>query len=227
MSEPGAESGTFTARVLFESAAAQVDEHAVPGARVTMRAGRVDDETLERAARDAWYWPEAREALGEHASHAEIALAAEVGTPVERALALTRAVAAVAARPGCVAVLWDATALAHEPSQWITQTEDATEDDLPLFLWLAFEGTEREDGTRNLRTRGAHDFGTLEVEVAGSRRDGEEVLETVCDVALYVLTSPVPLEDGDQVEVTRGKVRVRIEPSLRNDGSRAYRLRLP
>lgn len=227
MSEPSAERPTFTARVLFSGEAAPVDEHTVPGARVTMRASRLDEETLEQASGAAWYWPEARSALAEHASHAEVALAAEVGTPVERALALTHAVAAIAARPGCVAVLWDATTLAHEPSQWIHQTEDATEDDLPLFLWLAFEGTEREDGTRSLRTRGARDFGALEVEVAGSRRDGEEVLETVCDVALYVLTSPVPLEDGDQVEVTRGKVRVRIEPSLRNDGSRAYRLRLP
>ena len=226
MSDPSG-ARTFTARVLFEGTAAPVDEHAVPGARVTTRAERVERDTIERAARGAWYWPEAGEALAKHASHFEIALAAEVGTPVERALALTRAVATIAARPGCVAVLWDATTLAHEPSQWITQTEDATEDDLPLFLWLAFDGTESEDGTRSLWTRGARDFGALEVEVAGSKRDGEEVLETVCDVALYVMTSPVPLEDGDQVEVTRGKVRVRVEPSLRNDGSRAYRLRLP
>lgn len=226
MSEASAEVRTFTARVLFEGSAS-VDEHAVPGARVTTRAGRVPHETIDHAARDAWYWPEAREALEKHQSHCEIALAAEVGTPIERALALTRAVATVAARPGCVAVLWDATMLAHEPSQWITQTEDATEDDLPLFLWLAFEGTESGDGTRSLRTRGARDFGAREIEVAGSKRDGEEVLEVVCDVALYVLTSPVPLEDGDQVEVTRGKVRVRVEPSLRNDGTRAYRLRLP
>jgi hypothetical protein len=226
VAEASGESRTFTARVLFEGSAT-VDDHSVPGARVTMRAGRVPHETIDRAARYAWYWPEAREALARHESHCEVALAAEVGTAIERALALTRAVATIAARPGCVAVLWDATTLAHEPSQWITQTEDATEDDLPLFLWIAFEGTESEDGTRNLRTRGARDFGALEIEVAGSKRDGEEVLETVCDVALYVMTSPVPLEDGDQVEVTRGKVRVRIEPSARNDGSRAYRLRLP
>jgi hypothetical protein len=53
------------------------------------------------------------------------------------------------------------------------------------------------------------------------------VLEVVTDAALYVLTASTPLEDGETLEVTRGRVRVRIVPSLRNDGSRALRLRLP
>ncbi|UJR85240.1 DUF4261 domain-containing protein [Sandaracinus amylolyticus] len=217
---------TFTARVLFESAP-KPNGGSPPGVRVTAREERIDEATLERAIASAWYWPEARAEIAKHHGVLEVALAAEVGSPVERALAVTKAVTALATKPGCVAVLWDATTLVHEPAQWMAQAEDASKDDLPLFLWLAFEGTETTDGSRTLRTRGARDFGANEVEVAGSKRDGEEVLETVCDVALYVMTSPVPLEDGDQVEVTRGKVRVRVEPSLRNDGSRAYRLRLP
>lgn len=230
--EPAREPGTssFTARVLL-AGAAHADGAAPPGVRVSARAERLPGDVIERAAASAWYWPEARECAATHRAYLEVALAAEVGSPIERALALTRGVASLVARApeGArpVAVLWDATELLHDPAQWIAQSEDATADDLPLFLWLSFEGTESEAGTRSLQTRGARAFGASEIEVAGSKRDGEEILETVCDVALFVLTSPVPLEDGDQVEVTRGKVRVRIEPSLRNDGTKAYRLRLP
>jgi hypothetical protein len=214
----------FTARLLLSGETALA---APPGARITEIAGRIAEADIERARASAWYWPEAGAALEGHAAHVEVSLCSDVGTAVEAALALTRAVASLAASPGVIGVVWESTCLAHDPAQWIAQAEDATEDDLPLLLWLAFEGTEADDGTRSLKTRGARDFDAMEVEVAGSRRDGEELLETVLDVALYVLTSPVPLEDGDQVEVTRGKVRVRIEPSLRNDGTKAYRLRLP
>ena len=216
----------FTARLLLAEPP-EPDGGAPPGVRVTAHATRVPDDVLERAAAGAWYWPEAAERIAAHRGVLDVALAAEVGSPVERALALTKAVASVATARGALAVLWDATTLVHDTAQWIAQSEDATADDLPLFLWLGFDGKESADGTRSLLTRGAGDYGAHEIEVAASRRDGEELLETVCDVALFVLTSPVALEDGDQVEVTRGKVRVRIEPSLRNDGTRAYRLRLP
>lgn len=218
----------FTARLLVSSGAVTERTSLPPGCRIVPREGRIDEATIERAWKNAWYWPGAKDAIAQHTSHVELSLAAEVGTPIERALALTRAIAALAGAPGVVAVIWDATTLAHEPAQWIAQAEDATEDDLPLFLWIAFEGSEDEEsGTRSLRSRGLAGFGALEVEVAQSKRDGDELLETVCDVVLFVLTSPAALEDGDQVEVTRGKVRVRIEPSLRNDGTKAYRLRLP
>lgn len=218
----------FTVRLLLGGGKLAERTSLPPGVRIVPREGRIDAGALESAQRGAWYWPGARDALARHASFVELSLAAEVGSPIERALALTRATAGLAGQDGAVAVIWDATGLAHDPAQWIAQSEDATSEDLPLFLWIAFEGEDDPaGGSRSLRTRGLAGFGALEVEVAQSKRDGEELLETVCDVALYVLTSPVALEDGDQVEVTRGKVRVRLEPSLRNDGSKAYRLRLP
>jgi hypothetical protein len=70
-------------------------------------------------------------------------------------------------------------------------------------------------------------FERPEVEVDRSGRELEEILEVVTDAALYVLTASTALEDGETLEVTRGKVRVRTMPSLRNDGTRALRLRLP
>jgi hypothetical protein len=221
-------SARFTARVLFSGEAAPSPRTSLPpGVRVTPAEGRLADDAIDRAARGAWYWPGAKDALASHRSYVELSLAAEVGTPIARALALTHAVSSLAGWPGVIAVVWDATGLAHEPAAWIAQAEDATAEDLPLFLWIAFEGKDDAGGTRSLCTRGLAGFDALEVQVEKSKRDGEEVLETVCDVALYVLTSPAALEDGDQVEVTLGKVRVRIEPSLANDGTRAYRLRLP
>jgi hypothetical protein len=213
---------TFTARVLFERAP-EID--APPGARIQVRSEKLDAARVEKLARAAWYWPEAASELARHGAQVEVALCCEIGTPIDRALAVTKAAASIATHPGAIAVLWDATDLVHDAAQWISQSDDATRDDLPLFLWLAFEGRESDTG-RTLGTRGVSCFGEMEVEVPETRRDGEEVLEIVCDVALYVLTSPVPPEDGEPIDVTNGRVRVRVEPSLKNDGTKAYRLRL-
>ncbi len=217
----------FTARILLSKPIDAGALAALPGVRMAAVGSRIAEDVAARAIAGAWYWPEAKAAIDAHEAHLEVGLAAEVGSPIDRALSLTRALASLARGDGTLAVIWDAAELAHEPAQWIAQAEDATAEDLPLLLWIAFDGREGDDGTRSLRTRGARAFGAMEVEVASSQRDGEELLETVCDVALFVITSPMPLEDGDQVEVTQGKVRVRVEPSLTNDGSKAYRLRLP
>ncbi len=216
----------FTAKVLF-SGPVPAALPPLEGVQITAVSSPLASDALAPALAGAWYWPEAAAAVASHGSHLDVSLPAGEGPATARALVLTRALAALAAQPGAAAVLWEATSLLHAPDAWCAQAEDAGEQDLPILLWIAFDGTEDDAGARTLSTRGLSGFGVLEVEVPSSRRDGEEVLEIVCDVALVALASAGPLEDGEPVEVTRGEVRVRVAPSLRGDGSKAYRLRLP
>lgn len=211
-----------------------IDESAIPS-EVRASHGGVCTEAEGAAAR-AWYWPEAREVVAEHRSHVMLQLAGEGEEDerdVDRALRLTRAAASLAASAGASAVLYAAegVVLVHSAAAWIEQSADATPDDLPLYLWVAFEGTKNADGTLGMRTHGVRALigegaPACEVEVESSKRDGEAILDHVYDVALYALTSPEPIESGEPLETTHGKVRVRIEPSLRNDGTKAYRVRL-
>ena len=55
---------------------------------------------------------------------------------------------------------------------------------------------------------------------------GEQILECVTDVALFSLTGDAIPLDGETIEITRGSVRVRRMPSLRNDGAIALRVRV-
>jgi hypothetical protein len=201
---------TFRARLLFEAAPALPS---LDGALVRSVAA-LDAEGRERAVHAAWYWPEAEEILPQLSHALEVSLLAPPEDDLEHAVALTKAAADVGKAAGARAYVWEATGLAHDAIAFTDQASDASIDDLPLYLWIAFEAREDEPGKISILTRGMTGF---------ERPD----LEVVTDAALYVLTASTALEDGETLEVTRGKVRVRTLPSLRNDGSRALRLRLP
>lgn len=186
---------------------------------------RVDPATLAPLAARAWYWPEAAEVLARAQSTLRLS-APEAASPVDAALALTKEAALRAKERGAIAVVWEATGLAHEAASFVDQAQDASREDLPLYLWVRFEGTKGEGGTLGMRTHGLAVLGAMEVEVEGSQRDGEHVLECVTDVALFLLTSASAPEDGETIEVTRGELRVRRMPSLRGDGTTALRVRV-
>lgn len=191
----------------------------------SLEAAAFEREALERAAARAWYWPEARDVVG-RVTHAFRFTGPEAPGPVDAALVATVEAGRLAATPGVLAVLWQPTDLVHEAAAFVDQATDASREDLPLYLWVAFEGTKGEDGTLGMRTQGMAALGAMEVEVEGSKRDGEQILECVTDVALFLLTSETVPEDGETIEVTRGALRVRRMPSLRDDGTIALRVRV-
>lgn len=216
----------FRVRALLERAPSALP--ARDDLRVASAAG-LDEAARAQAAAAAWYWPEAAEVLPSLPHAVEIALASPPEDDLEHAVALTKAAAELGQGLGARAYAWEAEALVlvHDALAFTDQASDATLDDLPLYLWIGFEAREAGEGTIAVLTRGMSTFERPEVEVDRSSRELEEVLEVVTDAALYVLTASTALEDGETLEVTRGKVRVRVLPSLRNDGTRALRLRLP
>jgi hypothetical protein len=185
----------------------------------------IDAAELASAAARAWYWPEATDVVARARSGVRISAPGADG-PVDAALQVTADAARRAREKNVLAVLWEPTGLVHEAAAFADQAEDATREDLPLYLWVRFEGTKGDDGTLGMYTTGLAALGAMEIETEGSKKDGEHVLECVTDVALFVLTAPSIPDDGETIEVTRGAVRVRRMPSLRGDGTTALRVRV-
>jgi hypothetical protein len=183
----------------------------------------VDRALLDAAAARAWYWPEATDVLA-RATHALRFEPAEAPSVIAASLLATHEAAKHAT--SAIAVLWEPTALVHDPASFVDQAADASGEDPPLYLWVRFEGTKGDDGTIGMRTLGMRELGAMDVEVEGSTRDGEHVLECVTDVALFLLTTDRVPDDGETIEVTRGELRVRRMPSLRGDGATALRVRV-
>jgi hypothetical protein len=214
-----------SAVLLFDRDDVDVDAGARAHAGLTLARVALPESLPESAAR-AWYWPEARERLVALRSAVRAKLTAPAPHPVDEALLLTQEVAKLSRELSAAAVLWEPTDLVHEASVFADQAEDATREDLPLYAWVAFEGTKGEDGTLGMLTRGMSALGAMEIEVESSKQTGEQILECVTDVALFSLTGDAIPLDGETIEITHGSVRVRRMPSLRNDGAIALRVRV-
>lgn len=183
-------------------------------------AGRPSAADFDAAtSRSAWHLP-----VRALPAHGVVLEASEAG--LGGALALTAKLAAILAETKDALVLFGAAL--NDREAFLEQAADASADDPPIFLWVAFELREHEDGTRSLLTHGAVEVGApMEVEIDRSRRDVEALLERAADAVLVGILAGVEVEDGGTIELSEDEVRVRVMPSLRGDGSKAWRLRVP
>lgn len=215
---------SFAVRLLLDAAPASAPT--LSGLAIAS-APSLDEASRASAVKRAWYWPEAEEVLAKTAAGLRIALEKAPEDDLEHAVELTRLAAELGQKVGAKAYVWEATGLAHDAVAFTDQASDASVEDLPLYLWIGFEARQNDDDSLAVFTRGMATFERPEVEIDRTTRELEDALEVVTDAALYVLTAEQALEDGEQLEVTRGKVRVRIAPSIHNDGTKVVRLRLP
>ncbi|HYO23647.1 MAG TPA: DUF4261 domain-containing protein [Lacipirellulaceae bacterium] len=156
---------------------------------------------LEGPAETAWYWPQAAAELSRQAAHVLVTLVDEGGRNTDKALALTRLTAAVAATAPSVGVLWGPGRLVHPPGAFIDQTATASVHSLPLFLWVDFRVEQIEAGVR-LFTTGLEALGASELEVPHYEGDPQELLRFVYNIAHYQLDRRKVISEGDSIGVT-------------------------
>jgi hypothetical protein len=158
---------------------------------------------LEGPAATAWYWPDAAESLSKHTAHILVTLIDEGGAPVEKAIALTRLTAAIAATAQAVGVFWGPGRLVHPPSAFIEQAETMTVRNLPLFLWVDFRiEREGESDAYRLFTTGLEALGGQELEAANFTGQPQQLLDFVYNIAHYQLDRRKLINDGDTIGVT-------------------------
>ena len=215
---------TLSVTLLFESDPSAHVSAVMPAGVAKVELAPVDRAALDAAAAGAWYWPEASESLAKVQGALRLHASPEL-SPRMALLALTRAAASLSVSLDPSAVLSEPVGLAFAAEAWREQSVDISPEDLPVLLWVAFVGTERE-ADRDLMTRGLAELALPEVEILQSKRGGEEVLEILMDLALVVLTTEATIEDGTVIEVSGGPIRVRRMPSARGSGASTLRARV-
>lgn len=178
-----------------------------------------------------WYWPAAAAALGAHQAHAVVAAQRPGGLDaIELDLFLTQATAAVAAASGegAVGVYWGAGGVVHAPETFVWWAQQASREQLPLYLWLAFLARRWGDGGDVIATRGLAAYGLMEVEVvARPGADPEMLMERAFTAAHYLLEHGPVLRDGDTFGLSAAeRIRVRHVPSVDDATRTVYRLML-
>lgn len=179
-------------------------------------------EFLDAVVSEAWYWPQAAAEVGRHAAYIEVSLMGQTQHATERAVMLTYLVAAVLEQCEGIAVLWESSLHLSSADDFLAQAQEITPDAMPLMLWVHFgiyrdEESIDPDGvgeTFSVITRGLTALRQREMEVHRFTRDPAEVLDTVFEVAHYLLSNQITLAYESTVEIGPGEtVNVSVEPS--------------
>jgi len=171
-------------------------------AAATLVTRPIPPSQLEGPAATAWYWPEAAAALREHRAHILVTLVDEGGRAIEKAAALTRLTAAIAATAPSAGVFWGPGRLVHAPQAFIDQAVQMRADNLPLFLWVDFRIEQCGEGGVRLFTTGLEALGQNELEVRHYEGSPQELLDSAYNVAHYVLEQRKVIRDGDTIGLT-------------------------
>ncbi len=153
---------------------------------------------LEWPVATSWSWPEARTELSQHKTHLIVAASSRDLSHVQLSLWHTRAIASVLSCLDAVGVYFGGASIVVSPRQYVEAAAAATEDDLPLFLWLGFHLVKEEDGL-SIYTTGLPAFGLLDLEVHRAELEVNELINLVANVAHYELASNVQIQDGETV----------------------------
>lgn len=154
---------------------------------------------LEGPCETAWWWPAASASMRGHNSHLLLALGGEEGDAVQRSVAFTHFVAAVAAHVDAAGVFWGGGGLVHEPRVFLEEARRASPEKLPLHLWIDFRIETNDDGTLRLFTTGMQALDKMEIEIPSSRRESTELFDFAYSIADYLLARGAEIRDGHTI----------------------------
>ncbi|WP_374712518.1 DUF4261 domain-containing protein [Symbiobacterium terraclitae] len=144
------------------------------------------------------YWPQAAQVLRQHRAHLIISLMWDQDDPIDRHLLFTDFVAAVSEAVDGLGILWGRHGALRSAELFRELAAKASEDGLPLPLWVDFEPV-RHEGKFFMVTTGLDAFGVMEVEVGSARLKPDELFDRLLCVAHYLCTHGPVLKDGDTV----------------------------
>lgn len=150
------------------------------------------------AARAEATWPEAAATINSHRAHLIVSTVSKDLVRLQAARLITAVTGgAVAAVPGCVAVLWDGS-VAHPAERWLDMSRRAFAPypDFPFTLWLSIHPF-HYDSMIVAVTFGLLSFVGREIEFEGKGLDLPKVINKVAGLSVYLIERGSVIPDGD------------------------------
>jgi hypothetical protein len=170
---------------------------------------------LEGPCATAWWWPEATELMKTHEYHFLVTIIGGDIEPVDRRVLLTKLVSEVIKGTDAVGVYWGEGTLVHEPGEFVRQAKDVNAQEIPAPLWIDVRIEKNPDGTFRCFTTGLNPLGFLEIEVAKSTLEPDELMSFIGDTACYIVNNRLQIPEGDTMGRTATeKYKVKHGPSM-------------
>lgn len=176
----------------------------------------VPNGEAEHFAATNYLWPDAVEKTKTHVAQILIAVM-DCGMPaVEAARLYTKVAASCLKLENAVGIYTSGTVF--QPEFYIDVAELMNEGDLPILNWIYLGVYTTEKGTSGY-TYGLRMFGKEEIEILDSTAMPETIHDFLIDIAYYILSQDVTLEDGETVGFTEfQKLKITRSKGVALDG---------
>lgn len=166
-------------------------------AAVSLMPAAVPNREAEENAANNYLWPEAAAVAASHKAHLLVAVMG--GEAVRRGELFVKLAAVCAGLPEALGVYTSGTVFG--PKMYREFAEVMREGELPLLNWVWFGLYQDEKGLGGY-TYGLAPFGKTEIEVlpaADNQPEPDELRSFLMDMAYYVLSQDVTLQDGETI----------------------------
>lgn len=183
----------------------------VGGSTVTFRIEPlpIPGQDFQRACRETWFWPNAREKLEQHPGHVVISVDSRE-TRLNQIKFLSLATTSLLlSTPESLGVYWCGADIVVSPEMFRDFCVEMLPDSLPLYIWVDFRVSLNDSGKAMGYTNGLSQFGLMELETLNSPDDLKELRERFFSVAVYLIENGLIVKNGDFLDDTAAE-RIRV-----------------
>ena len=157
----------------------------------------VPERAVETAARGNFLWPTAQESLASYGTHAIAVISSGPDDLLELNLLLTRLARAATSALDGLGVYWGDGGIANSRAVFLGMSEELSEDDPPIHLWVRFQAYPNQDGSIGLYTQGLGQFNLPDIELDSCRWEAQELHIFAHNFAAYLLDEGPVFKYGD------------------------------
>ena len=190
----------------------------------------IPEDEASHAAEGNPLWPDGGAEASEHASHCIIAYMGGGDDVAERKLGLTKLASAAirAAGDRAIGIYWGDGSIANKAEVFSEFATDASEEHLPLPLWLRYQFVSGDNDEIGIYTVGLEQFNLMDIEVLPLKYDPGELHEFVYNISAYLVSSGPVIKDGDTIGGSEEeRIRVFYKPCMYDEQKTVYQIQLP
>lgn len=166
---------------------------------VGLMPGPIPDGEAEYHAQSNYLWKEAEEVVKTHQAHLVVMVKGEKDAAVEMGELFVKVMVTLCRQGGVIGIYANSTV--YHPEFYMHFAEMLEEGLFPIFNLVWFGLYRGKNGVCGY-TCGMRNFGYDEIEIIDSSADSQEVGEFLSDIANYVITENVILQDGETIGFT-------------------------
>ena len=153
---------------------------------------------LEGPAALAWHWPGAATVIANHRTHVICFVSSPALSAVDLHLLHTQLIASIVEVTGALAVYVGDALLVRQGVDYVDEANEAGPENLPVLLWVGFNGVREETG-HAAYTTGLARFGLLELETTVTTVPITTLLDRLGSIAAYELSTDTQIGDAHTV----------------------------